>query len=93
MFTAQQVWTEKQGILIRQYCAICGGICELSKEKPPLSKLKYKIEIRKNLIDSTYYFLIRYYKIRLLTKDESKHKCDLIRTNVDSNDLGQIIDN
>jgi len=90
MLNAQKIWIEEHGTVIHQHCAICGGICEFSNGKPPLPKLKYKSEkneTRKHLVDSAYYFLIRCYKIGLLTNEELKHKCDLIGTSIDTYDL------
>ncbi|MFK7905687.1 MAG: hypothetical protein AB8B69_11210 [Chitinophagales bacterium] len=90
MFNAQKTWIEEHPTVVHRHCAICGGICEFSDGKPPLPKKKYKsekIEVRKNLVDSAYYFLIRCYKIELLTIEELKHKCDLIGTSIDPDDL------
>lgn len=63
MYDAQKDWIEEHGTIVHDFCPICGGKCEFSDGKQILPKFKYKTELleaRKNLVDSVYYFLIRY---------------------------------
>lgn len=90
IYHAQKKWTEEHGTVVYNYCPICKGKCEFGDGKPLLPKLKYKnekIDARKELVNSAYYFLIRCYSIGLLNNEELKHKCDLIGTSIDLNDL------
>ena len=62
MYHAQKIWTEDHDVVIHDYCPICKGKCEFSDGKPNLPKLRFKsekIEARRDLIDSAYFFLIR----------------------------------
>lgn len=75
MYNAQKDWTENHEIVVHEYCPICAGRCEFSDGKPSLPKLSYKsekIETRRYLVDSTYFFLIRCYRIGVLSKNELK---------------------
>jgi len=70
MYDAQKEWTKNHDVVIHEYCPICSGRCEFSDGKPQLPTLKYKkekIKARKDLVDSAYFFLIRCYRIGLLT--------------------------
>lgn len=90
MYDAQKKWTEEHGTVVYDYCRICRGRCEFSDGKPILPTLKFKkekVDTRKELVNSTYYFLIRCYRIGLLTNEELKCKCDSIGTGIDPNDL------
>ena len=93
MCEAQTEWVEEKNVRIRDYCAICDGICELSTQhfkKPELPKNRATNEkkaARKELIDSAYYFLIRCFKIGLLNEIELKDYCNQIGTSVDLDDL------
>ena len=90
MYEAQKDWTEKHEVIVHEYCPICRGICEFSTGKPSLPQLRYKCEkkqIRQDLVDATYFFLVRCYNIGLLSNVELKEKCDLIGTGIDPNDL------
>lgn len=92
MYDAQKDWIEEHGTIVHDFCPICGGKCEFSDGKPILPKFKYKTELleaRKNLVDSVYYFLIRCFKIELLTYDELKEKLDLIGTSIEPKDLNK----
>jgi hypothetical protein len=92
MYDTQKEWTENHGTIVHNFCPICVGKCEFSDGKPILPKFKYKTELtdtRKDLVDSAYYFLIRCFKIELLTYDELKEKLDLIGTSIDPKDLGK----
>lgn len=90
MYNAQKNWIEEHGTVVYDFCPICNGKCELSDGKPKLPELKFtnkKHDTKKNLIDAMYFFLIRCYRIGLLTNEELKSKCDLIGTGIDPNDL------
>jgi hypothetical protein len=90
MYNAQKEWVEEHGTAVYDYCPFCNGKCEFSDGKPTLPKLKYKKELidsRKDLVDTTYFFLIRCYKIGLLAFEELQNKCNLIGTSIDPNDL------
>ena len=93
MYDAQKDWIEEKKISVPDYCYICNGICELSHERyimPKLPKNKVNVEkkeSRKELIDSTYYFLIRCYKIGLINEEEIENFCDKIGTSIDPYDL------
>ncbi len=92
MYNAQKNWTEEHGTVVHDYCPICGGKCEFSDGKPALPKFKYKTELadaRKNLIDSVYYFLIRCFRVELLTYDELNKRCNSIGTSIEPNDLNK----
>ena len=87
---AQKEWVEDHDIIVHDYCPICRGVCEFSNGKPSLPRLRYKnekSEARRDLIDSTYFFLIRCYRIGLLSSEELKQKCDVIGTGIDLEDL------
>ncbi len=83
-------WEEKHGEVLSEYCSICGGRCELGAVKVSPPKRKWAAELngaRKELVDSTYYFLARCYRMGLLNDNTLKQKCDLIGTSIDPNDL------
>jgi len=90
LYSTQKDWIEKHGVIVHEYCPICQGVCEFSDGKPSLPQLKYKNEkkqARRDLVDATYFFLIRCYHVGLLSKSELKEKCDIIGTGIDPNDL------
>lgn len=94
MYDAQKEWIESHGIQVPDNCPICQGVCELGDgvKTPNLPKRSAetksdKKESRKNLLDSTYYFLLRCYKIKLIDEDEFRHKCEYVGTSIDINDL------
>lgn len=94
MFESQKKWIESHNIEIPDYCTICQGICDLGAgtRKPNLPKKSSetkadKKESRKELINSAYYFLRRCYKLKLLSEEELKEKCNTIGTSVDIADL------
>lgn len=95
MCEAQKKWVEEKNVRVPDYCHICNGICELSEQhykKPELPKQRAKTEkkeSRKELVDSAYYFLVRCFKIGLLSKEEFKEYCNQIGTSVDLNDLNE----
>jgi hypothetical protein len=91
---AQKEYTKSKNIHIPDNCGICGGICELGTgvRKPglPIRRKQTKTEKKESrieLVDATYFFLLRCYKLDLLSKDELKSRCDEIGTSVDLSDL------
>ena len=96
MYESQRDWIESHSISIPDNCPICQGICELGSgsRKPNLPKRSSetksdKKESRIELINSTYYYLRRCYKLKLLSVEELKKKCAEIGTSVDIDDLEQ----
>ena len=94
MYDSQKKWIESHSITIPDNCPICQGLCELGSgsRKPHLPKRSPEIksdkkESRIELLNSTYYFLLRCYKLKLVSKEELKLKCNEIGTSVDLNDL------
>lgn len=87
LYTAQKEWTEDHGTVIHEYCSICNGRCEFSNGKPRLPVYKHEKGLRKELVDAAYFFLLRCFRIGLLTKEELKQKCDTVGTSIDPNDL------
>lgn len=93
MYEAQEIWIDKKNVKIPDYCYICDGICELSNEhykKPDLPKqraIKEKNDSRKELINATYYFLVRCFKLELLNEKLFQEYCNRIGTSIDPNDL------
>jgi hypothetical protein len=93
MYEAQERWIDEKNVRIPDYCYICNGICELSTEhykKPELPKQRAKNDkndSRKDLINATYYFLVRCVKLELLNEKQFKEYCNRIGTSIDINDL------
>jgi hypothetical protein len=94
MYESQKKFIESHSVEIPDNCPICQGICELGsgKRKPNLPKRSPetksdKKESRKELINSTYYFLRRCYRLQLIDRKEFGNRCDEIGTSVDINDL------
>lgn len=90
MYNAQKNWIEEHGTVVHEYCPICKGKCEFSNGKPNLPAFKYTRELaeaKKNLQDAAYFFLVRCFRIGLLTKEILKEKCDSIQTSIDPGDL------
>lgn len=93
MYDAQEKWIEEKNVRIPDYCYICNGICELSNEhykKPDFPKQRAqneKNESRKELINATYYFLVRCFKLELLNEKLFQEYCHRIGTSIDPNDL------
>jgi len=94
MYDAQKEWIDSHGIQVPDNCPICQGICELGKgaKKPNLPKrssetISDKKESRKELINSAYYFILRCYNLKLISKEEFRSKCEDIGTSIDINDL------
>lgn len=87
---AQFYWVELHKTKVYSYCAHCGGKCEFDRGTPsPPTPISGKVlaEVRRNLVNSTYYFLARCYRMRLLDDAELKEKCDTIGTGIDPADL------
>ena len=96
MYESQKEWIESHSISIPDNCPIYQGICELGSgsRKPNLPKRSSetksdKKESRTELINSTYYYLRRCYKLKLLSVEELKKRCAEIGTSVDIDDLEQ----
>ncbi|MCE2962852.1 MAG: hypothetical protein ACK5UE_03350 [Chitinophagales bacterium] len=93
MYKAQKKWTEEKNVKVPDYCSICNGICELSNKhyiKPELPKnsaKKEKIDSRKELINASYYFLVRCFKLELLDENLFREYCHCIGTSIDPNDF------
>ena len=93
MNQAQKDWIEENDTRVPDYCHICNGICELSTEhyvKPELPKRRFnndKKEIRKELVNAGYYFLIRCFKMKILNKEQINVFCNKIGTSIDPYDL------
>jgi predicted patatin/cPLA2 family phospholipase len=93
MYEAQENWIETYDVRVPDYCHICRGICELSEEhykRPELPKKRANIEkkeIRKELVNAVYYFLIRCCNMELINKEEIKAYCDKVGTSIDPGDL------
>jgi hypothetical protein len=86
----QSVWIENHGKPIHEYCPICEGKCEFSNGVPTLptrvesSLLK---ETRKNLVNSTYYFLVRCYNSKLMDLKTLENYCAEVGTSIEPKDL------
>ena len=94
MYEAQKEWIESHGVQVPDNCPICQGVCELGdgSRKPNLPKKSPetksdKKESRRELINSSYFFLRRCYRLKLINEFEFRNKCDEIGTSVDINDL------
>lgn len=94
IYEAQKEWIESHGIQVPDNCPICQGVCELGKGliKPTLPKKSAqtksdKKESKKELLDSAYFFLLRCYKLKLLSETELRKTCNKIGTSIDLDDL------
>lgn len=93
MYKAQEKWVEEKNVKIPDYCMICNGICELSDKhykKPDLPKQRAtneKNDSKKELLNVTYYFLVRCFKLELLNEKLFREFCNRIGTSIDQNDL------
>jgi len=88
----QKKWIDSHGTVVHDYCPICGGKCEFDNDdqrpSPPVRMSNNEIkEARKKLVDSTYFFLLRCYRMRLLSINTLETKCNEIGTNIDPSDL------
>ncbi len=90
MSNARIQFYENHGEPIHEYCSICNGRCEFSNgiPNPPKRIVNSEIkEVRKNLLDACYYFLIRGYNAKIISKTELKNYCDIVDISIDPNDL------
>ena len=86
----QKKWVGAHGTVVYDYCPYCGGKCEFSngKPSPPVKISSSELNAtRKTLIDSTYFFLVRCYRMGLLNKNMLESKCKQIGTSIDPSDL------
>ena len=90
---AQEKWVASHGTIVFDYCPICGGKCELSDGRipsPPVRVSSSELKAtRKELVDSTYFFLLRCYRMRLLNDTTLETKCEEIGISIDPLDLGK----
>jgi hypothetical protein len=95
MSKAQSEWVENHGTPVyTEYCPICGGKCEFDNglnNSRYIKRTPSKVinATRTKLVNSTYYFLARCYRMGLLNDEELKEKCDAIGTGIDPGDLGK----
>lgn len=94
MYESQKDWIESHSISIPDNCPICHGICELGtgSRKPNFPKRSSetksdKKESRIELLNSTYYFLLRCYKLKLINENNLRLYCDEIGTSIDLSEL------
>ena len=90
MRDVQKRWVDAHGTVVYDYCPICGGKCEFSDGIPPPPLRTSSNELnaaRKELIDSTYFFLLRCYRMSLLNRSNLEAKCNEIGTSIDPSDL------
>ncbi len=85
----QKKWVDSHGIVVYDYCPYCGGKCELSDgyPSPPVRLSSSEKATRKILVDSTYFFLLSCYRMRLLNKNTLETKCKEIGTSIEPSDL------
>jgi hypothetical protein len=86
----QKKWVDAHGTAVYDYCPICDGKCEFADGTPPPPVRTSNNELsvaRKKLIDSTYFFLLRCYRMGLLNKVTLEAKCNEIGTSIDPSDL------
>lgn len=68
----QKRWVDSHGTVVYDYCPFCGGKFEFADgyPSPPVRTSNSEImKVRKELVDTTYFFLLRYYRMRLLNKN------------------------
>ncbi len=90
MRDGQKNWVASHGTKIYDYCPFCGGRCELSDGHPPPPVRYLDSELksaRKELVDTTYFFLLRCYRMGLLNKNTLETKCNEIGASIDLSDL------
>ena len=88
----QKKWVDSHGTVVHDYCPICGGKCEFDNDdfspSPPVRTSDNDLkEARKKLVDSTYFFLLRCYRMRLLNINALETKCKEIGTSIAPSDL------
>ncbi len=92
---AQTAWIERHQtqVPVHGFCGICGGKCEFddgSTQRPPRPKetaSREKAEARRDLVDATYYLLVRFHRMGLLDDRELDSCCERIGTSIDPADL------
>lgn len=90
MKKAQEVWIDNHDTEVYDYCPYCNGKCELSNGTPAPPKRTSSSDLdsaKRELTDAAYYFLMRCYRMGLLTKETLQQKCDFINTSIDPDDL------
>ena len=93
MRDAQLDWVSEHDTKIYRHCPVCGGRCEFATERdgtpdPPVrAKSSEMREIRQQLVDAAYHFMLRCYRIGHLDEDKLRDLCDSIGTSVDPGDL------
>ncbi len=90
MSNARTEFFKNHGKPIHEYCHICKGRCEFSIgiPNPPKRIVNCEIkETRKNLLDACYYFLIRGYNSKIISKEELIKHLDILDISLDPNDL------
>ncbi len=88
----QERWIANHGTVVYEYCPLCGGKCEFANGTPTPPKRRSVTELneaRRELTDTTYYFLLRCYRMNLLSEEALRQKCELIGTGVELSDLIQ----
>jgi hypothetical protein len=86
----QKEWVTAHDTKVFGYCFYCKGTCELSDGSPSLPIRTSSTEIkeaRKDVINAAYYFLLRCYRIGLLSESEMDEKCNAIGTSIEPSDL------
>lgn len=90
MRDGQSDWIENHGEPIHEYCPVCKGKCEFSNGIPSLPrKVESSLlkETRKDLVNSTYYFLVRCYNSKLIDLKTLENYCSEVGTSIDPKDL------
>ena len=67
----QMQWINSHGTRVYDYCPMCGGKCEFDNGTPAPPRRVRKDDLkeaRKELVDATYFFLARCYRMKLLEK-------------------------
>jgi hypothetical protein len=87
---AQKYWVKLHNTKAYKYCPHCGGKCEFDDGTPsdpaPTSDRVLQ-ETKRDLVNNTYYFLARCYRMGLLDDKRLKERCDLLGTGIDPGDL------
>jgi len=89
---AQRDWVVAHGTLVGEFCAHCGGACELApgKQSPVAPKRIDSRELedaRHALKASVYRFLLRCYRARLHDEDALRAACERLDISVDPTEL------
>lgn len=89
----QAKWVEAHDtrVPIGGFCPMCAGRCEfysLEKPGPPTRMFSSdRDDARRRLKDAAYYFVLRYYRMGLLTEAGVRDACAKVGTSVDPTDL------